>query len=127
MNFGMHPIAMLIAFEIPSTALQDMMDGLAALMDSIRMMHTIARYYSTPQRMTTLFTKITNQMIAKCKEHITPDTRKPEKLWQLPKLELVAKMQARRPVLCTACCMAATAWHCMPHVARASCSAVCGD
>jgi len=75
---------------------QAIIDGLPALMDNIRMMHTIARYYSTSERMTALFVKITNQMITKCKEHITPDARKPEKLWQLPKLELVAKMQACR-------------------------------
>jgi dynein heavy chain, axonemal len=72
---------------------QDIIDGVAALMDNIRMMHTIARYYSTAERMTTLFVKITNQMITKCKEHIVPDVRKPEKLWNLPKPELISKMQ----------------------------------
>jgi len=76
--------------------LQDIIDGLPALMDNIRMMHTIARYYSTAERMTTLFIKITNQMIAKCKEHINPDVRKPEKLWKLPKVELIQSMQVRR-------------------------------
>jgi Dynein heavy chain, N-terminal region 1 len=84
---------------------QDIIDGVAALMDNIRMMHTIARYYSTAERMTTLFVKITNQMIAKCKEHILPDVKKPERLWSVPKPELIAKMQARRlPAPCCAQC-----------------------
>ena len=50
----------------PST----IMDTLPALMNSIKMIHTIARYYNTTERMTTLFVKITNQMISNCKKHI---------------------------------------------------------
>ena len=80
---------------------QEIIDGVAALMVNIRMMHTIARYYSTAERMTTLFVKITNQMITKCKEHILPDVKKPEKLWSVPKPELISKMQARAQ-LCAA-------------------------
>ena len=78
---------------------QDIIDGMPALMDTIRMMHTIARYYSTGERMTTLFCKITNQMIFKCKEHILPDVNKPENLWLVSKPDLIAKMQ----VCCIAC------------------------
>eukprot|EP00959_Pyramimonas_sp_CCMP1952_P268688 5617866-Pyramimonas_sp.AAC.2 len=33
-------------------------DSLPALMNNIKMMHTIARYYNTPERMTTLFCKV---------------------------------------------------------------------
>lgn len=46
-------------------------DTLPALMNSIKMIHTIARYYNTPGRMTSLFAKITEQMIVNCKQHIT--------------------------------------------------------
>jgi hypothetical protein len=39
-------------------------------MNSIKMIHTIARYYNTNERMTGLFVKITNQMIRNCKDNI---------------------------------------------------------
>lgn len=45
-------------------------ETLPALMNSIKMIHTIARYYNTNERMTGLFVKITNQMIKNCKHNI---------------------------------------------------------
>ena len=45
-------------------------ETLPALMNSIKMIHTIARYYNTNERMTGLFQKITNQMILNCKFNI---------------------------------------------------------
>jgi dynein heavy chain, axonemal len=45
-------------------------DTLPALMNSIKMIHTIARYYNTNERMTNLFVKITSQMIVCCRKHI---------------------------------------------------------
>lgn len=45
-------------------------DTIPALMNSIKMIHTIARYYNTNDRMTDLFKKITNQMIENCKKAI---------------------------------------------------------
>jgi dynein heavy chain len=45
-------------------------DTLPALMNSIKMIHTIARYYNTNDRMTGLFIKITQQMITNCKNNI---------------------------------------------------------
>jgi dynein heavy chain len=45
-------------------------ETLPALMNSIKMIHTIARYYNTNERMTGLFAKITNEMIKNCKRTI---------------------------------------------------------
>lgn len=49
---------------------QNVVDSLPSLLNNIRMMQSIARYYNTPDRMTTLFCKVTNQMIHNCKDHI---------------------------------------------------------
>ena len=37
---------------------QSIIDALPALLNNIKMMHSIARYYNTPERMTTLFVKV---------------------------------------------------------------------
>jgi dynein heavy chain len=39
-------------------------------MNSIKMIHTIARYYNTNERMTGLFVKITTEMITRCRWYI---------------------------------------------------------
>ena len=55
-------------------------DTLPALINSVKMIHTIARYYGTTERMTKLFMKITNQMIATCKLSINGKDPA-DKLW----------------------------------------------
>eukprot|EP00854_Cymbomonas_tetramitiformis_P001067 gene1068-1616_t len=64
-------------------------DSLPALMNNIKMMHTIARYYNTPERMTTLFCKITNQMITNCKNFVLS----PGQLWNQDKPSLLANLE----------------------------------
>jgi dynein heavy chain len=55
-------------------------DALPALINGIKMIHTIARYYGTSERVTRLFMKITNQMIICCKLSI--NGRDPaDKIW----------------------------------------------
>lgn len=44
------------------------------------MIHTIARFYNTSDKMTGLFMKITNQMIKNCINRITKNGS-PEKIW----------------------------------------------
>ncbi|KAG9402276.1 hypothetical protein AC1031_006904 [Aphanomyces cochlioides] len=56
-------------------------DALPALMNAIKMVHTIARYYNTTERMTKLFMKITNQMIVLCKSSII-GMDPPEYIWK---------------------------------------------
>ena len=66
---------------------------LPALMNSVKMIHTIARYYNTTERMTTLFTKITNQMILNCKESIL-DGQEKDEIWDKDPLVLIANLEA---------------------------------
>lgn len=58
------------------------------MLNAIKMIHTIARYYNTTERMTNLLTKITNQMILNCKACILGDNA-PEQLWEQEPTELV--------------------------------------
>lgn len=64
-------------------------DSLPALLNNIKMMHTIARYYNTPERMTTLFCKVTNQMITNCRNFIEA----PGKNWDQDKPKLLANLE----------------------------------
>jgi dynein heavy chain len=54
---------------------------LPALINNVRMLYTISRYYGTIPRMTALFFKITNQMILACKDTINP-SRKRSMIWE---------------------------------------------
>lgn len=62
-----------------------------ALINNIKMMHTIARYYGTPARMSLLFAKVTVQMIANCRAYILA----PGKLYDQDKPTLLKNLQAR--------------------------------
>jgi len=45
-------------------------EALPALIHNVKVMLTISRFYGTNDRMTILFTKITNQIVTKCKDNI---------------------------------------------------------
>ena len=49
-------------------------------MNAIKMIHTIARFYNTADKMTGLFMKITNEMIRNCKNRIL-NGKKNDELW----------------------------------------------
>eukprot|EP00941_MAST-03F_sp_MAST-3F-sp1_P001388 g1388.t1 len=68
-------------------------DTLPALMNSIKMIHTIARYYNTTERMTTLFVKITNQMITNSKKYIC-NGAPVDKLWDQEPKALVERLES---------------------------------
>lgn len=70
---------------------ETVVDTLPALMNSIKMIHTIARYYNTMERMTNLFSKITNQMITCCKKYILLEN---VDLWSQNPEVLVQRLEA---------------------------------
>ena len=71
---------------------QNIMDSLPALLNSIKMIRTIARYYNSTERMTTLFCRITDQMIANCSQRIAQGGAKDE-LWDRDIPELVGELR----------------------------------
>lgn len=76
---------------LASGDLDQILDILPGLMNAVKMVHTIARYFNTTARMTKLFMKITNQLIESCKDAINGQEA-PEKIWDKdpgPLLELL--------------------------------------
>jgi dynein heavy chain len=68
-------------------------DTLPALMNAVKMIHTIARYYNTTERMTNLFAKITNQMIANCKGCVLEGDES-DALWKKEPLALIKNLES---------------------------------
>eukprot|EP00814_Leptocylindrus_danicus_P009510 CAMPEP_0116004988 /NCGR_PEP_ID=MMETSP0321-20121206/911_1 /TAXON_ID=163516 /ORGANISM="Leptocylindrus danicus var. danicus, Strain B650" /LENGTH=4605 /DNA_ID=CAMNT_0003473357 /DNA_START=128 /DNA_END=13942 /DNA_ORIENTATION=- len=68
-------------------------DTLPALMNSIKMIYTIARYYNTPERMTNLLAKISDQMISNCKESIMKGNSV-DFLWERDSDDLLVHLEA---------------------------------
>jgi len=68
-------------------------DTMPALMNSMKMIHTLSRHYGTETRMTNLFQRITNQLITRCKEDIYGGESVPA-LWQQDPAVIIGKMNA---------------------------------
>ena len=75
---------------------EQIIESLPALMNNVKMMLTIARYYSTQEHMTTLFVKITNQMIKTCKRNVElsePGSGRGVKLWDQDPEDLLQRLE----------------------------------
>lgn len=48
-----------------------MRDSLISLLQTVRLIYSVSKYYNTSERTSSLMVKITNQMIAACKDYIT--------------------------------------------------------
>lgn len=62
-----------------------MSEAVVSLMNSVKAIYLISTYYNTPQRLSALIVKVTNQMIATCKRYVS---RNVVKIWDLEDVEL---------------------------------------
>uniref|UniRef100_A0A803SZM6 Dynein axonemal heavy chain 5 n=1 Tax=Anolis carolinensis TaxID=28377 RepID=A0A803SZM6_ANOCA len=69
-----------------------MVDAIPGLVHAIKMIHNISRYYNTSEKITSLFVKVTNQMITACKAYITNNNT--ATIWDQPQDVVLEKIQA---------------------------------
>lgn len=68
-------------------------DSIPAIMNSMKMIHTLSRHYGTEVRMTNLFQRMTNQLIKRCKQDIY-NAKDKQELWDQDPKVVIAKMDA---------------------------------
>ncbi|XP_076826555.1 dynein axonemal heavy chain 5 isoform X2 [Brachyhypopomus gauderio] len=69
-----------------------MVEALPGLINAVRMIHSISRYYNTSEKITSLFVKVTNQMITGCKAYITNNGA--STIWEQPQGVVAEKLKA---------------------------------
>lgn len=67
-----------------------MIDVVSRLMNSIRIIYSISTYYNTSERLTSLFVKVTNQMIATCRSYIYQGVAR---IWDLSSPDLLRRLE----------------------------------
>uniref|UniRef100_H0X0M1 Dynein axonemal heavy chain 5 n=1 Tax=Otolemur garnettii TaxID=30611 RepID=H0X0M1_OTOGA len=70
--------------------LVSMIDAIPTLVNAIKMIYNISHYYNTSEKITSLFVKVTNQMISACKAYITNNGT--ASIWNQPQDVVVKKI-----------------------------------
>ena len=63
-------------------------EALPAFLQNVKMMYTISRYYASEERLSTLFCKLTNQLVVRCVAYLEA----PGKLWTQPTRLLLERL-----------------------------------
>ncbi|XP_012863981.1 dynein axonemal heavy chain 5 [Echinops telfairi] len=69
-----------------------MIDAIPTLINAIKMIYSISHYYNTSEKITSLFVKVTNQMISACKAYITNNGT--ASIWSQPQEVVVEKISS---------------------------------
>lgn len=69
-----------------------MITAIPKLIGAIQMIHSTSQYYNTSQRMTSLFIKVTNQMVTACKQYVTDGQL--NRIWDQPRKPLIEKLNS---------------------------------
>lgn len=72
-----------------------MSTGVTRLMNSIKIIYLCSSYYNTPQRLSALLFKITNQMVGTCKKYVMDNT---PKIWDIEHGVLSARIERCKQV-----------------------------
>ncbi|XP_063990451.1 dynein axonemal heavy chain 5 [Diachasmimorpha longicaudata] len=68
-----------------------MRDSLVSLLQTVRLIYSVSRYYNTSERTSSLMVKITNQMIVACRDYVT--TRGRETIWELERITAKSRLK----------------------------------
>ncbi|KAM4694178.1 LOW QUALITY PROTEIN: dynein axonemal heavy chain 8 [Discoglossus pictus] len=71
--------------------LVSMVHGIQNLINAIGMINSVSRYYNTSERITSLFRKVTNQMVTACKAYITDNGT--SRVWDQESNTVLKKIQ----------------------------------